>query len=144
MAHILKLEQTMKYIGSILAMLGGLIVVLAALVSLVSKEVRGIWTYEFSSTQEFFVVAAILAIMITILAFLSFSTKPKLLGSIIIFASFAGIIVGSTLTDIAMIFSILGGLALYTMPKQEKEADMEEPSSLKPGQPDEPATPNPS
>jgi hypothetical protein len=134
----------MKYIGSILAMLGGLIVVAAALVSLLSKEIKGIWTYEFSSTQEFFIVAATLAILITILAFLSFSTRPRLLGSIIIVASFAGIIVGSTLTDIAMIFSNLGGIALYTMPKPEKAADKKEPPQDKPGQPEEPATPNPS
>lgn len=134
----------MKYIGSILAIIGGLIVVGAALFSLLSAEIQGIWKFEFTSTQEFFIVAAILAILITILAFLSFSTRPHLLGSIIIVASFAGIIVGSTLTDIAMILSTLGGIVLYTLPKVEKTVEKKEPFMPKPGQPEKPATTNPS
>ncbi len=134
----------MKYIGSILALIGGLTVVAAALLSLPSKEIKGIWKFEFTSTQEFFIVAAVLAILITILAFLSFTSKPQVLGFIIIAASFAGIIVGSTLTDIAMILSTLGGIVLYTTPKPVKAADKKEPTKNKPGRPEEPATPNPS
>ena len=134
----------MKYIGSILAMLGGLIVVAAALASKMIKDLEGLWEVEFFSKTGFPIVAVMLGIMILILGYLSFSSKPRLLGSIIIAASFAGIIVGSTLTDIAMLFSAVGGIALYTMPKPEKAADKKEPPQDKPGQPEEPATPNPS
>ncbi|MBP7204894.1 MAG: hypothetical protein KBA54_00085 [Candidatus Cloacimonetes bacterium] len=117
----------MKYLGSILSLIGGLIVVAAALASLISKDIGNLWGYEFSSTPGFVIVAAILAIMITILAFLSFSTKPRLLGSVIIAASFAGIIVGSTLTDIAMLFSTLGGIALYSSPLPKPKDELTKP-----------------
>ncbi len=117
----------MKYLGSILSLIGGLIVVAAALASLISKDIGNLWSHEFSSTPGFVIVAAILAIMITILAFLSFSTKPRLLGSVIIAASFAGIIVGSTLTDIAMLFSTLGGIALYSSPLPKPKDDLIKP-----------------
>lgn len=113
----------MKYFGSIFSMIGGLIVVAAALASLLSDDIREIWGLEFSTTPGFVIVAAILAITITVLAFVSFSSKPRLMGTFIIAASFAGIIVGSTLTDIAMLFSTLGGIALFTMPKPKPDSE---------------------
>lgn len=111
----------MKNTGSILSIIGGVIVLIAAVASMVSQEFNEIWEHEFSGEPGFIIIAAILAILVTILAFLSFTTKPRLLGMIILAASFAGIVVGSTLTDIAMLFSVCGGIILFTLPPQKKE-----------------------
>ncbi len=122
----------MKNTGSVLSIIGGIIVLLAAVISMVSKEFNEIWTHEFSAEPGFIIIAAILAILITILAFLSFTTKPRLLGMIILAASFAGIIVGSTLTDIAMLFSICGGIILFTLPAKKKETTSKEAPQTNP------------
>ncbi|NLW18961.1 MAG: hypothetical protein GXY81_04645 [Candidatus Cloacimonetes bacterium] len=127
----------MKYIGSVLAMIGAGIVLIVAVASLFSPTFKDVWRYEFSSGGEFMIVAAVLAIMIAVLGYVSFSTKPKLLGAVIIAASFAGIIFGSTLTDIAMFFSTLGGFALYSVreeqPKNDKESKEKNPGEKEPG-----------
>lgn len=123
-----KIEQEykyMKYIGSILAMIGAAIVLIVAIAVLVSPSMSDVWSYEFSTRDGFLIVAAVIAIMIAILGYLSFSTKPKLMGAIIIAASFAGIIFGSTLIDIAMLFSALGGFALYSVQEEEPKSEME-------------------
>ncbi len=117
----------MKYIGSFLALIGGLLVVVVALVSLLSTPIKEIWQFDLSSEVHLNIVAAVLAVMIAILGYLSISTKQRLLGIIIIASSFAGIIVGSTLTDIAMLFSIVGGMALYTGAVSEAEKNKTQP-----------------
>jgi hypothetical protein len=124
----------MKNTGSFLSLLGALLVIVAALGSLVSADVKVVWTQEFSSIPGFVIVAVVLAILIAVLGFLSFSTKPRLLGIIILAASFAGIVVGSTLTDIAMLLSICGGIALLMTPAPKPELPKTE----------EGETPNPS
>lgn len=111
----------MKNTGSILALIGGALVIIIALASLLGNEFKDVWNYEFSTEPGFVIVAVVLAILITIMAFLSFSTKPRLLGLIILAASFAGIIVGSTLTDIAMLLCVCGGILLFTLPPQKTE-----------------------
>ncbi len=131
----------MKNIGSILSFIGGLIVVTALLAAIFIHDFRVIWEAEFSETPGLPIVAGILAIMIMFLAYLSFSSQPRLLGTIIIAASFAGIIVGSTLMDIAMLFSAVGGFALYTSPKAVPEA--KEPPKPEPAL-EEPETTPPS
>ncbi|MGC9361688.1 MAG: hypothetical protein ACP5F3_02040 [Candidatus Syntrophosphaera sp.] len=110
----------MKNTGSVLSVIGGIIVLVAAVASIISNEFNEIWKHEFSAEPGFIYIAAILAILVTILAFLSFTSKPRLLGMIIMAASFAGIIVGSTLTDIAMLFSVCGGIILFSLPAEKK------------------------
>ncbi|MBW6514609.1 MAG: hypothetical protein K0B87_07625 [Candidatus Syntrophosphaera sp.] len=128
----------MKNTGSILALIGGAMVIIIALASLLMGELKAVWNYEFSTEPGFVIVAVILAILITILAFLSFSTKPRLLGLIILAASFAGIIVGSTLTDIAMLLCVCGGILLFTLPPQKTEKKSSQ------AKPQTPVPPNPS
>lgn len=124
----------MKTIGSVLAILGGILVIAATLASLMSVNgMEKILEFDVSSEERAFViVAAILAIMITVLAFLSFSSKPKFLGLVIIAASFAGIIVGGTFTDIAMLLSACGGITLYTLPKPKAEPEKADPKKTEP------------
>ncbi len=109
----------MKNMGSVLALLGGVIVTVAGVLAMFKEDVRLVWNMEFSTIQGFVVVAVVLAIMIIILGFLSFTTKHRLLGIIILAASFAGIVVGSTFTDIAMLFSVCGGILLFTVPDKK-------------------------
>ncbi|MCB5224231.1 MAG: hypothetical protein WCY21_02305 [Candidatus Cloacimonadaceae bacterium] len=121
----------MKFMGSVLAMIGAGIVLIVAVAAMVSPTFKAVWNHEFSAGGEFLVVAAVLAVMIAVLAYISFSTKRKLMGAIIIAASFGGIIFGSTIIDIAMLFSVLGGFALYSIndeePKTEDKPQEEEP-----------------
>ncbi len=109
--------------GSVLAMIGAAIVLIVAVAALVSPTFKDVWSYEFSTGGEFLIVAAVLAIMIAVLGYISFSTKRKLMGAIIIAASFGGIIFGSTIIDIAMLFSVLGGFALYSVHDEEPKAE---------------------
>ncbi|MFO8144579.1 MAG: hypothetical protein R6T89_02435 [Candidatus Syntrophosphaera sp.] len=122
----------MKNTGSILSIIGGIIVLIAALASIFSDAVEKIWKLEFSAEPNFIYIAGILAILIIILAYVSFSSKPRTLGMIILAASFAGIIVGSTLTDIAMLFSICGGIILFTLPAKKKETTSKEAPQTNP------------
>jgi MFS family permease len=125
----------MKNTGSILSLIGGAMVIIIALASLLVGELKDVWQYEFSAEPGFVIVAVILAIMITILAFLSFSAKPRLMGLIILAASFAGIIVGSTLTDIAMLLCVCGGILLFTLPPQKTEKKITRPGTQTPNPP---------
>lgn len=108
----------MRKIGSFLALLSGTLVILIALASLIWREWSDIWKLEFTSQIGFFYTAVVLAVLIAVLGFLAFSTKPRLLGGIILCASFAGIIVGSTFTDIAMLLGVCGGFMLFSLDKE--------------------------
>jgi hypothetical protein len=122
----------MKYLASIIVLLGSLLVILIAVVSFFSKELRGVWTIEFSSLPGFLAIAAVLAVMLAVLALVSFSANARLLSLVILGASFAGIVVGSTYTDIAMLFCICGGILLFAMPikQNQKPADGENNTEL--------------
>jgi len=130
----------MKKTGSLLALIGGVVVVIMALLSIFNDDFRAVWQMEFSSVEGFVYVAVILAIMISVLAFLSFSSKPRLLGLIILAASFAGIIVGSTFMDIAMLLCICGGILLFSTP--DKKTEKTRPEEEMP-EPETPSVPDP-
>lgn len=109
----------MRNMGSILALIGGLLVLAAGLATMFLKDFKVIWNMEFSIVPGFVVVGIVLAGLIVLLGFLSFSAKPRLLGAFILAASFAGIVVGTTLIDLAMLFSVCGGMLLFTLPERK-------------------------
>jgi hypothetical protein len=111
----------MKHLGGFLALIGGLMIIAAGIAGIFMQEVRLVWEMEFSTLPGYFAIAVVLAVMIFLFGCLSFSIQPRLLGLFILGASFAGIIVGSTLTDIAMLFSVCGGILLFTLPAKPKE-----------------------
>lgn len=113
----------MKTTGSILALIGGILVILAGIGTLFVHGMNEVWRVEYSAATGFVSIGTILSLVIIILAFISLSFQPKIAGVAILVAAFAGIIFGGTFIDICMIFSIIGGFLLFTLPDKKPEGE---------------------
>lgn len=106
----------MKTVGSVLALIGGILVILLGLGALFSDNLQQVWQLEYTNTSGFVSLATILALAIIILAVIALNFQPRIIGIFILLASFAGVIFGGTFVDICMILTIVGSFILITLP----------------------------
>lgn len=118
----------MKTVGSIMALIGGILVILAGLGTLFINGMDQVLQREYSVQTGFVSIGTILSLLILILAFISITFQPKVLGAVIVLLSFAGIIFGRTFVDICMIITIIGGFLLITMGGKKTDADSIKPT----------------
>ena len=81
----------MKTVGSVLALIGGILVILLGLGALFSDNLQQVWQLEYTNTSGFVSLATILALAI-ILAVIALNFQPRIIGIFILLASFAGVI----------------------------------------------------
>lgn len=118
----------MKTVGSIIALIGGILVILAGLGTLFINGMDQVWKVEYSAATGFVSIGTILSLVIVILAFISITFQPKVLGAVILMVSFAGIIFGGTFVDICMIITIIGGFLLITMGGKKTDTESINPT----------------
>ena len=82
----------MKTVGSVLALIGGILVILLGLGALFSDNLQQVWQLEYTNTSGFVSLATILALAIIILAVIALNFQPRIIGIFILLASFAGVI----------------------------------------------------
>ncbi len=112
----------MKTAGSIIALIGGVLIIFALLGSQFIGGMKDVMTLEYVTSAGWLSPGSIIAVIVILLAFISFTFQPKVLGGIILLLAFAGIIFGGTFVDICMILVSLGGFMLVSGYGKEGEA----------------------